>query len=38
MGTDAMVVGDDMHFWANDDAVKLALGLRATLDRMKTER
>jgi hypothetical protein len=24
-----------MHFWANDDAVKLAKGLRAALDRMK---
>jgi hypothetical protein len=23
-----------MHFWANDDAVKLAHGLRAALDRM----
>ena len=22
-----------MHFWANDDAVKLARGLRAALDR-----
>jgi Domain of Unknown Function (DUF1259) len=22
-----------MHFWANDDAVKLAKGLRAALDR-----
>ena len=25
-----------MHFWANDDAVKLAHGLRAALDKMKT--
>jgi Domain of Unknown Function (DUF1259) len=25
-----------MHFWANDDAVKLARGLRAALDRMAT--
>jgi len=24
-----------MHFWANDDAVKLAKGLRAALDKMK---
>jgi len=23
-----------MHFWANDDAVKLAKGLRAALDKM----
>jgi hypothetical protein len=23
-----------MHFWANDDAVKLARGLRAALDKM----
>jgi hypothetical protein len=23
-----------MHFWANDDAIKLAKGLRAALDRM----
>ncbi len=23
-----------MHFWANDDAQKLARGLRAALDRM----
>jgi hypothetical protein len=22
-----------MHFWANDDAIKLAKGLRAALDR-----
>lgn len=27
-----------MHFWANDDAVKLARGLRAALDRMHTSR
>ncbi len=26
-----------MHFWANDDAVKLASGLRAALDRMKVQ-
>jgi biotin operon repressor len=25
-----------MHFWANDDAIKLAKGLRAALDKMKT--
>ena len=25
-----------MHFWANDDAVKLARGLRAALDKMNT--
>jgi hypothetical protein len=25
-----------MHFWANDDATKLAKGLRATLDQMKS--
>jgi hypothetical protein len=25
-----------MHFWANDDAVKLAQGLRAALDKMAT--
>ena len=25
-----------MHFWANDDAVKLAKGLRAALDKVKT--
>ena len=24
-----------MHFWANDDAEKLAKGLRAALDQMK---
>ena len=23
-----------MHFWANDDAIKLARGLRAALDKM----
>jgi hypothetical protein len=23
-----------MHFWANDDAVKLARGIRAALDKM----
>jgi Domain of Unknown Function (DUF1259) len=23
-----------MHFWANDDAIKLAKGLRAALDNM----
>ena len=23
-----------MHFWANDDAIKLAHGLRAALDKM----
>jgi hypothetical protein len=23
-----------MHYWANDDAVKLARGLRAALDKM----
>ena len=23
-----------MHFWANDDAMKLARGLRAALDKM----
>ena len=27
-----------MHFWANDDAVKLARGLRAALDKMNTAR
>lgn len=27
-----------MHFWANDDAVKLARGLRAALDRMDVEK
>jgi uncharacterized protein DUF1259 len=26
-----------MHFWANDDALKLAKGLRAALDRMKVK-
>ena len=26
-----------MHFWANDDAMKLARGLRAALDRMATK-
>lgn len=26
-----------MHYWANDDAVKLARGLRAALDRMNTK-
>jgi hypothetical protein len=26
-----------MHFWANDDATKLARGLRAALDRMATK-
>jgi hypothetical protein len=25
-----------MHFWANDDAVKLAKGLRAGLDQTKS--
>jgi hypothetical protein len=25
-----------MHFWANDDAVKLARGVRAALDKMNT--
>ena len=25
-----------MHFWANDDAVKLAKGLRAALDQTKS--
>jgi hypothetical protein len=25
-----------MHFWANDDAVKLARGLRAVLDHVAT--
>jgi hypothetical protein len=24
-----------MHFWANDDALKLARGLRAALDKVK---
>ncbi len=27
-----------MHFWANDDAVTLARGVRAALDRMKVQR
>ncbi len=27
-----------MHFWANDDAVKLARGLRAALDQMNSKR
>ena len=27
-----------MHFWANDDAVKLATGLRAALDRTASKR
>jgi hypothetical protein len=27
-----------MHFWANDDAVKLARGLRAALDKMNVAR
>lgn len=27
-----------MHFWANDDAVKLARGLRTALDRMNTKK
>ena len=27
-----------MHFWANDDAVKLARGLRAALDKTKSKR
>ena len=27
-----------MHFWANDDAVKLATGLRAALDKMNLKR
>ena len=27
-----------MHFWANDDAVKLATGLRAALDKMNVKR
>ena len=27
-----------MHFWANDDAVKLAKGLRAALDKMNVKR
>jgi hypothetical protein len=27
-----------MHFWANDDAQKLAKGLRAALDRMAVKK
>jgi len=27
-----------VHFWANDDAVKLAAGLRAALDKMAVAR
>jgi hypothetical protein len=27
-----------MHFWANDDALKLARGLRVTLDRIDVRR
>jgi uncharacterized protein DUF1259 len=27
-----------MHFWANDDAVKLARGLRAGLDKTNSKR
>jgi hypothetical protein len=27
-----------MHFWANDDALKLARGLRAALDLMAVKR
>lgn len=27
-----------MHFWANDDAVKLAQGLRAALDQTNSQR
>ena len=27
-----------MHFWANDDAVRLARGLRAALDRTNSQR
>jgi hypothetical protein len=27
-----------MHFWANDDATKLAAGLRAALDHIKVAR
>jgi hypothetical protein len=26
-----------MHFWANDDAIKLARGLKAALDRTKSK-
>jgi len=27
-----------MHYWANDDALKLARGLRAALDRMNVRK
>jgi len=27
-----------MHFWANDDAVKLAKGLRAALDKTNSKK
>jgi len=27
-----------MHFWANDDAVKLAKGLRAALDKTNSQK
>lgn len=27
-----------MHFWANDDAIKLARGLRAALDKTATQK
>jgi hypothetical protein len=27
-----------MHFWANDDALKLARGLREALDQTKSKR
>jgi Domain of Unknown Function (DUF1259) len=27
-----------MHFWANDDAVKLAQGLKAALDQTNSQR
>jgi hypothetical protein len=27
-----------MHFWANDDAVKLAEGLRAALDQTNSQK
>jgi hypothetical protein len=27
-----------MHFWANDDALKLSRGLRAALDKMNSKR
>jgi hypothetical protein len=27
-----------MHFWANDDALKLAKGLRAALDKVATSK